>query len=115
MPVSTGTHRNLSDSLVILFLQSRHFHAEDLLHFGWQRFLHILLHSAQEKWLQDFMKALVAILSTFSVILFKILPELKSSSRNKKQRGFRIPLDLSHQTSSTGYAPTAQQDRRSSI
>lgn len=33
------------------------------------------------------MKALVAILSTFPVILFKILPELKPSNRNKEQSG----------------------------
>lgn len=88
MPIATGTPSNsFSDSLVILFLQSRHFHPEDLLHFGWQRFLHILLHSAQEKWLQDFVKALVAVLSTFPVVLFKILPELKPGTERRRKEG----------------------------
>lgn len=86
VPIFTGSPSNLfSDSLVVLLLQSRHLHPEDLLHFGWQRFLHILLHSAQEKRLQDFVKALVAILSTFPVILLKILPELKPGNRKEKK------------------------------
>lgn len=107
MPFSPGTSRNLfRDSLVILLLQSRHFHSEDLLHFGWQRFLHILLHSAQEKRLQDFVKALVAILSAFPVVLLKILPELKPGN-TKEKGGVRIPLVLWHQTALIGYTPAA--------
>lgn len=108
VPISTGTPSNsFSDSLVVLLLQSRHFHPEDLLHFGWQRFLHILLHSAQQERLQDFVKALVAILSAFPVILLKILPELKPGNTKEEKGGVRIPLVLGHQTASVGYTPAA--------
>lgn len=110
MPISTGTaSSSFSDSLVVLLLQSRHFHTEDLLHLGWQRFLHILLHPAQQERLQDFVKALVAILSSFPVILLKILPELKPGNRKEEKGGVRIPLVLWHQTAAGGYSPAAPQ------
>lgn len=116
VPISTGTPSNLSsDSLVVLLLQSRHFHPQDLLHFGWQRFLHILLHSAQEKRLQDFVKALVAILSTFPVILLKILPELKPANRKEKKGRSQNSSCLMHQIVSIGYPPAAPQDRRPAV
>lgn len=60
--------------LVVLFLNGAHLHPEDLLHLGRQRFLHVLLDSTQQKRLQFFMKACVARVSAFPVILFEHLP-----------------------------------------
>ena len=39
---------------IILFLEGAHFHAENLLHFGRQRFFHVLLDSSQQVGFEDF-------------------------------------------------------------
>lgn len=66
--------------LVVLFLNGAHLHPEDLLHLGRQRFLHILLHSAQQEGLQLLMKAGIARVSAFAMLLFKQLPRVKSTN-----------------------------------
>ena len=71
--------------LVILLLQSRHLHPEDLFHFGRKGFLHILFDSPEEEGLQHLMETLVAILPPFPMVLFKIFPEFKPGNKTGQQ------------------------------
>lgn len=73
------------DPLVILLLQSRHLHPEDLFHFGRKGFLHILFDSPEEEGLQHLMETLVAILPPFPMVLFKIFPEFKPGNKTGQQ------------------------------
>lgn len=74
--------------LIILLLQGRHLHPQDLLHFGWEGLLYILLHPTQEERLQHLVKALVAILTPFPMVVLKVFPGLKPDGGEKRvQRG----------------------------
>lgn len=76
--------------LVILFLDSTHFHSEDLLHFGRKGFLHILLDSAQQERFQFFVQTGVPGVPAFTMFLLKQLPRVKPSDTT--QRHSRVSI-----------------------
>lgn len=68
--------------LVKLFLLSCHVDAEDLLHLGRQRFFHVFLDTSQQEGFEDFVKTLITVVSSFPVIVLKILPRIKPTEHN---------------------------------
>lgn len=90
-------------ALVVLLLLGGHVHTEDLLHLGGERFFHILFDAPEQEGLQDFVQALVAVISPFPMLILKILPGLKPARGerpeglphiihriNKKPQGVRL-------------------------
>ncbi len=65
------------DPLVILLLERRHVHAQDLLHFGRQRLLHVLFDAPQNVRLELFVQLGVALVRRVSVRLFERVPAFK--------------------------------------
>lgn len=85
--------------LVKLFLLCSHVDTEDLLHFGGERLLHVLFDSAEQERLEDFVEAVVTIISAFPVVVLKVLPGIKPVVRNSKMRQaglllFGVHLDV---------------------
>lgn len=63
--------------LVVLFLLCSHVHTEDLFHLGGERFFHVFLNTSQKEGLEDFVKTLITVISSFPVRIVKILPGSK--------------------------------------
>lgn len=73
----------MQDLLVELFLLGGHVHTEDLLYFGRQGFLHVLFYTTQKEGLKHFVQALVAIVPALTMLIFKILPQLKPETKQR--------------------------------
>lgn len=91
-----GRMWNVKDSndviLVKLFLLSAHVHTEDLLHLCRQRFFHVFFDTSEQEGLEDFVKTLIAIITSFTVLVLKILPWIKPAVHNRDRKCHLHPV-----------------------
>lgn len=82
--------------LVELLLLCTHVYTEDLFHLGRKRLFHIFFDTSQEEGLQDFVETLITIISSFSMVIFKVLPGIKPAERDSKYHSWQTAVAQYH-------------------
>lgn len=96
--------------LVELLLLRRHVDAEDLLHLGRERLLHVLFDTAQKEGLQDFVETLIAVVPSLAVVVLKVLPGIEPAGGERTDTTYLKKALPGHRGVSDPPPPPARRD-----